>query len=134
LKLQQLDIATGDVQADAAVSVSFGKFYPSTHSATVVLLKPALTTEQTISNIKVYLTHKGTAATAEVGYNIAKVFTANVEAGSETMSKHLVLGGPTHVANPPSMELGDMIWLDIQAGPKGTGVSSLNVRFEYDYE
>lgn len=134
MKLQQLDIATGSVLADAALSVSFGKFYPNSHSSSAVLLKPALTTEESISNIRVYLTHRGTAVGAEVGYKIASEFVANVLPGSEAMSKHLSQGGPTQIATPPSMKIGDMIWLDIQAGPKGTGVGSLNVRFEYDYE
>ena len=114
----------------AVTGVDFGSILQANHSEAVQVVRPVMTTETSITDLSVYLDSKGPFTESSFGQFISGVPILGITPGSQYLSDHFISG----VSGSVSMQEGDFLWLDMQAGNNEIGsYPGIKYNFTFDY-
>jgi hypothetical protein len=146
MKVRAYSPRTGNLLADDVTGLNFGNIRQGKHGALPVLIRPLKTTEDSFTDLKLYLQNNGGYNQSQFGYLVSDGFAANVRSWtSDTslpgpyISDHFVVNSAATGTGSVNIDLdtqgnGDYIWLDVQVGSLETGsTSNVNYRFVFEY-
>jgi len=118
-------------------SFNFGDVIQKHHCIRPLVFRAFSDTENSISDLKVYLESKG-ALEADFGYHTSATFDPSIESGSTKLSNHFIEVPDASSTSPNGVSIGwdttssDWVWLDTET-PDKSGLSEPNFRFFYDW-
>lgn len=129
------DYATGDV-IDTADALDFGDLIQRQHCVKPIVLRAI--SEETVTNLKIYLESKGSWPETDFGYYKSQTFISNIESGSTELSNHFVEVPNATASSPNGISLdwhtgaSDYLWIDAQVSDEADGINEANFRIFYD--
>lgn len=139
MKIRAYSPQTGNLLSDDINGINFGNIQQGKHCAIPVLIQPVKTSEDTFTDIMLYLQNNAGYNQSDFGYKVFSDLITGVQsyvpgATGPVISDHFTLSsdatGPNGVPVTPS----DYVWLDVQVGASETGsTSNVNYRFVFEY-
>jgi len=146
MKVRAYSPRTGNLLASDVTGLNFGNIRAGQHGALPVLVRPLKTSEDSFTDLKLYLQNNGGYNQSQFGYLVSDEFAADVRSWtSDTslpgpyISDHFTVNTQATGAGSVNINLdtqgnGDYIWLDVQVGALETGsTTNVNYRFVFEY-
>lgn len=136
MKIQRYNPSDMTLAEDDITGMSFGTVYQGNHCVDTLVLKPVLTTESSLNEMKVFLQNAGPYRTSSFGYLVSGVPVQGISPGSIYLSNHFTEDRHPALSGSlgASMMDGDYVWLDVQTGVFETGsYPGINYQFVFDY-
>lgn len=142
MKIRAYSPRTGNLLADDITGIYFGNIRQGEHSIIPIVISPLKTTEDTFTEMTLFLQNNGGYNSSEFGHLVSDAFISDVRSfsisdytpGRTYICDHFVLNPTASGEGGVTIEDENYIWLDVQVGALETGsTSNINYRFVFDY-
>ena len=146
MKIRAYSPRTGNLLQDDITGLNYGNIQKGMHGALPVVIRPLKTTEDTFTEMQLFLQNNGGYNQSQFGYFLSDQFVADVRSYTSDcvlsdgvyISDHFVLNplatGVDGITVNINGDNGDYIWLDVQVGALETGsTTNINYRFTFEY-
>jgi len=143
MKIGVYNPQNGNLVADSVTGISFGNIRRGQHGDSSVLLKPAITTENNFTEMKLFLQNNGGLSASQFGHFASDTFFSGVS-NDNYLSDHFILAtgvSGVEYTGVSGLDINivngiptDFVWLDVEVGASEVGATStINYRFVFEY-
>ena len=136
MKIQSYNPSDMSLLEDSITGIDFGTVYQGSHCEAAVVLRPVLTTESTLSEMKLFLQSKVPYTKSSFGRYKDASGILGITPGSVYLSDNFVQVTSPALSDTQGLllEANDYVWLDVQTGATETGTyTGVNYRLMFDY-
>ena len=136
MKIQSYNPSDMSLLEDSITGIDFGTVYQGSHCEAAVVLRPVLTTESTLNEMKLFLQSKVPYTKSSFGKYKDASGILGIVPGSIYLSDNFTQNVSPALSDSQGLvlEANDYVWLDVQTGDTETGTyTGVNYRLMFDY-
>ena len=136
MKIQSYNPSDMSLLEDSITGIDFGTVYQGNHCEVAIVLRPVLTTESSLNEMKLFLQSKVPYTKSSFGKYKDASGIQGIVPGSIYLSDNFVQNVSPTLSDSQGLvlEANDYVWLDVQTGDTETGTyTGVNYRLMFDY-